>query len=305
MTKSKDKINNSCINILKFLILLYENKADYDSVMGIFSDNGEKPDKNVVQVVLNKYINALRVFGIKINKVKNKFYLESSLYSIPFSDDDLKSMSILINASKDFPDKEISENINNFISGLLFRMNNSDRIKLNNLTGKYDFSFFYSDIKKQIEECKKYCKEKPVINILYLNKGKEVNRRCNARELIYETKHTYFSVYDILKHEVVEIPLSKILSIVPQPQVGKSETTMTVIFQLKDRLAKNYKLKENEYIESVKPDGSITVVNRSEPIDKLFSRLMRYDKSCKILTPKYLRRDMFNLIERTLDNYND
>lgn len=306
MQKLSDKINNGCINIFRFLILLYQNKADYDSVMEIFnSDIEERGDKNVAQVVLNKYINALRVFGIKINKVKNKFYLESSLYSVPFNDDDLKSLSIFINAVKNFPDKDISDNVNEFISNLLLRMNNSDRVKLNNLIGNYDFSFFYSDIQKQIEDCKQYCKENQILNIIYLNKGREVKRKCCAKELIYETKHTYLSVYDILKHEVAEIPLSKILSVESQPLKGKSEVTTTVIYKLKGRLAKNYKVKENEYLESgPDKDGYITVVNRDEPIDRLFSRLMRYDKCCEIISPKYLRNEMLNLIENTLNNYN-
>ena len=50
-------------------------------------------------------------------------------------------------------------------------------------------------------------------------------------------------------------------------------------------------------------NGVLTVVNNGEPMDKLFSRLMRYSYNCTITNPKSYARKMYDLISETLDNY--
>ena len=125
------KLNDGCIKIFKLLILLYEDKADYNSVVEIFKDDLSEQSTNNIQVVLNKYINTLKVFGIKIKKYKNKYTLQSSLYSMGYNIDDLKSISILINSTKNFPDTKITQDLNEFINSLTLRMNNEDKNKLN------------------------------------------------------------------------------------------------------------------------------------------------------------------------------
>ena len=105
--------------MFKFLNLLYKNEAEYESVYEIFKSDiirenevyDDKKLNNLVQVVLNKYINALRIFGVKIKKEKNKFKLESSLYISEYSIDNIKAMSILTNANINIPDKDINKNI--------------------------------------------------------------------------------------------------------------------------------------------------------------------------------------------------
>ena len=77
--KTSLKLNDGCLKIFRLLNLLYEDKADYNSVVEIFKDDLNEQSTNNIQVVLNKYMNALKVFGIKLKKVKNKYKLQSSL----------------------------------------------------------------------------------------------------------------------------------------------------------------------------------------------------------------------------------
>jgi len=302
--KNNKKINNGCLNIFKFLSLLYEDNAYYDKVIRIFNEEVEaRKNPKITQVVLNKYINALRVFGIKIIKKNNKYEFESSLYSLNYTLDDLKSISMLLNAANNFPDKEISGNFRSFASELLLRMNNPDKKELHTLQTNYDFSFFYTDFKTQIEKCRNYCKNNQILNITFLSNGRETKIKCSAKEMIYDNKTAYLKVYNMTSNENVEIALPNILSIEVQPQkASASAQTMTVVYKLKGRLAKSYRLKENEYLDR-KENDEIYVVNKDEPMDKLLARLMRYSFSCEIISPKYLRNKMIDLINQTINLY--
>lgn len=312
MKNHNSKINNGCINIFKFLNLLYQNEADYESVYNIFKSDiiqenevyDDKKLNNLVQVVLNKYINALRIFGVKIKKENNKFKLESSLYFYDYSIDNIKAMSILTSANNNIPDKDINKNISELVNNIILRMDVQKRNILNSLLGNYDFTFYFTNIKDQIEQCRRYCKDNVLLEINYIKKKKEEKSICKPKEIRYTIKTAILSCYDIKKKEIIEIALPNIISIDELPNRTTSfESTTTVVYKLTGRLAKTYKLKENEKLDKIEEDG-ITIINSGEPRDKLFSRLMRYSDLCKIITPKYIRTDMINLINESLKNYN-
>lgn len=300
----KEKINSGCIKIFKMLNLLYEDRAYYDDVVEIFKDEVVEQSTNNLQVILNKNINTLKVFGIKINKRRNKFVLDSSLYSLKYSIGDLKAISILSDAIKNYPDDDLILDVRDFLDNIMLRMNNSDRNTLNEFTSKYNFSFFYSDIKEQIKQCQDACKENHVARLVYQKRGKKTQCRCVPKEVVFDTKKASLIFYDLDKKEKFSVPLSKIMSINLMPNVANPiESRITVIFKLKNRLSKTYKLKPGEYIDKVEQDGSIIVVSRVDNTEKLLSRLMRYGPNCEIMTPKSLRAKIKTLINETLERY--
>ena len=304
--KNNKKLNEGCLKIFQLLELLYEDKADYDSVISIFKDEFADQSTNNIQVILNKNMNALKVFGIKVIKENNKYKMLSSLYSMPFTLDDLKAISIITNSIKEFPDEEIDKNILSFINNIQFRMGNEDKNTLNNLSQNrnYDFSFYYSNIKDQLEQCRKICKEGFIINVFYISKGQEISCKCTPQEVLYDTKNAYLKVYDTISRQNLEIPITNILSIAKLPQIAKKvEMTTTVVYKLKNRLAQTYKLKETETSEGLNANGELIVINKGEPFDKLLQRLMRYLYNCEIVSPKNLREEMIKLINETLNNY--
>lgn len=304
--KNNKKLNEGCLKIFQLLELLYEDKADYDSVISIFKDEFADQSTNNIQVILNKNMNALKVFGIKVIKENNKYKMLSSLYSMPFTLDDLKAISIITNSIKEFPDEEIDKNILSFINNIQFRMGNEDKNTLNNLSQNrnYDFSFYYSNIKDQVEQCRKICKEGFIINVFYISKGQEISCKCTPQEVLYDTKNAYLKVYDTISRQNLEIPITNILSIAKLPQIAKKvEMTTTVVYKLKNRLAQTYKLKETETSEGLNANGELIVINKGEPFDKLLQRLMRYSYNCEIVSPKNLREEMIKLINETLNNY--
>lgn len=302
------KLNDGCLKIFQLLILLYEDKADYDSVVNIFKDEIDEPSINTIQVNLNKYFNTLKIFGIKIKKENNKFKLLSSLYSMKFSLDDLRAISLLTSSIHNFPDLDLTQDVSNFIQSLEARMNNDDKNKLDALNQNLttDNSFYYSDFREQIKQCEEICIENHEITVTYKKRKKEITRKCAPKEIIYDSKNAYLKVYDAVMHQHYEIPITNILSITKSPRLASSiEMKTTVVYKLKNRLAKTYKLKEDEQSEGFDKDGNQIIVNKGGVMDTLIPRLLRYSYNCEVISPKYLREEMKRIINETISQYEE
>lgn len=304
MTNNNEKLNNGCLKIFKFLELLYEDKAYYEDVINIFKDEiGDKSDNNL-QVVLNKHINTLKVFGMKIVKQNNKYVLESGLFTMELTKSDLKSISILSKIAENYPDKKCVKNINDFIKAVELRVNNEDKYLLTNYAKNYNFPFYYQDIKAQIEDCKRICEKNCLTEITYRKNKKILKIKCQPIEIIYDTKTVNILVYDTQKHAQVKISLPNILNIVENPSSCSGKTICTtVVFRLKGKLAKIYKMRPHEYLRNKEPDGSVVIVNKDEPFDELIARLMRYMNLCEIISPQFMRDKMIETINETLNKY--
>ena len=307
MTGQK-KLNNGCLKVFHFLTLLYEDRAYYDDVVEIFKDEiNPQQTSNNIQVTLNKYINTLKIFGFKVEKVKNQFKLLNSLFSMNYTLEDLKSINLIMTTVKDFPDDTANSEMNDFIKTLQLRMKSEDRNTLNmlNSTASYNFSFYYAGIRKQVEACEKYCKYNALLDIIYRKSGQDNRCKCIAKEVLYDSKNAYLKVHDSVKRQTLEIPITNILQISELPTMpNRVDLDTTVVFKLKGRLTKSYKLKENEHSEGYDENGDLIIVNKGEPFEKLFARLLRYFDLCEIVSPKFLREDMIKLISDTLENYN-
>lgn len=306
--KNNKKLNEGCLKIFHLLELLYNDKADYDSVVSIFKDEIDETSINTVQVNLNKYINTLKIFGIKIRKENNKFKLLSSLYAMNFDLDDLKAISLLASSINSFPDIDLTQEVNGFLQSLEARMNNEDKNKLNELKQNIptDNSFYYANLREQIKECEQVCKENCKITVIYKKRKKEISCKCTPKDVVYDSKNVYLKVHDYISHNLIEIPINSILTIIKSPSVASTiEMNTTVIYKLKNRLAKTYKLKEDETSEGFDKDGSQTIINKSGNIDNLIPRLLRYSYDCEIISPKILREEMKRIINETINLYEE
>ena len=181
------KINESSLKLFELLKLLYEDNADYNNVINILKDDLKTSQStNTVQVVLNKYINTLKVFGMNIIKENKKFKLLSSIYTMKLSLDDLKSINILTSSIKDFPDETLTNGVCEFLENLTFRMNKEDKQSFDNInkTHNYNFSFKYLELKEQIKHCQELCKNNQTLDVVYLKDSEEIHTKCTPKELI-------------------------------------------------------------------------------------------------------------------------
>ena len=227
---------------------------------------------------------------------------------MPYTLDDIKSINILINSMKNFPDKEITDEVEKFLDVITFRMDSEaqNTLQVLNQTNGYDFSFYYANMREQIEKCEEICKEKYIFNIIYTKNNKEIKCKCTPKEVIYDSKTVYLRIHDPSKRQNYEISLSNILSISRLPQVAKeTELNTTAVFKVKNRLAKTYQLKDNEASDGFDEFGNHIIVNRTGNFDSLINRLMRYGENCEVCTPKYLREQMIQTINDTLKQYEE
>lgn len=306
--KQSKKLNEGCIKVFNLLKLLHNDNADYESVIEIFRDETNEQTINNIQVNLNKFINTLKIFGIKIKKEKNQFKLLNSINTIKFTLEDLKSISILTEALQNFPDSELTEKANNFLQSVEKRMTNENKNTLNllNQNSKHDFSFYYSDIREQIQQCEKVCSEKYITSILYTQNGIEKSLRGTPKEVLYDSKTAYLKIYDYKTNRDYEIPISNIFSITRMPQKASGiEMQVSVVFKLKNRLAKTYKLKENEEFKGEDEFGNKIISSKHQVLDNLLHRLLRYTYDCEIISPQYVKDEMNRLINETIKQYEE
>ncbi len=300
--KFKEKYNESCIKIFKLYKLLYEDKAVYKDVIDIFTEDDE--DKQ--HVILNKYLNTLKVFGIKVNKINNKFVMQNNPFGLKLDMNDIRSIDIFEQFVKILPNGKTRKNLEAFLKMILSKFDeNANKMYASiKSTNTADFSFYYSDFREQIEKCETFCQESSIVDLKYLYKGKTLKCRCHAKQMIYDNKHAYIQVYKLDNQQLENILVSNIIEIESIPnQKSQMELPSSVTYKIKGRLASAYNIKENEYVQEVFSDGSKIIVAKNEPTDEILKRLIRYSNECVILAPKNIKNSMINTINDMLKNY--
>ncbi len=300
--KFKEKYNDGCIKIFTLYKLLYEDRAYYDDVMKIFTE--DENDKE--HVILNKYLNTLKVFGIKVKKENKKFVLLNNSFGLNFDINDVKSVNMFEQFAHILPNGKTKNNLEAFLNMIRSRFDDktNELYTTINSTNNSDYSFYYSDLRGQIEKCERFCQENFNVDIKYLYKGKVCYAYAKAKQMIYDNKNAYLQIYKIKDQQLENILVPNILYLEQSNNVENSmEFLPTITYKITGRLAKAYNLKESEYVREVLDDGSKVIVNTSEPTDQILQRLIRYNTECVILSPKNLKSKMIDMINDTLKNY--
>lgn len=307
MARLSEKYNDSCIKIFSLIKLLLNDDAEYSKVMSIFAEEASA-NLSTFPVILNKYLNTLKIFGIKVKKVKNKYYLLNMPFNIDLTENDVKAVQLLKSACEMIPNAKSKEILLTFIKAVEMRYNETAKSVVTsfNIDMHPDLTFYFSKFHDQILECEKLCSEKKKLEILYLTEDKESTIICSPKEVKYQNRKVCFSVFNQLSRQVFDIPIDNIKSIKQLPTLSSTQNvSMSVVYKLKGRLAEAYKLKEWEYSNGYDSNGNLIVVNSNEDPDVLLSRLMKYGENCILVTPKFMKDRMRELIDKVLNNYNE
>lgn len=297
------KQSSSSIKMFELLRLLYDNKAEYTKVKKFLAKNDGSDSK----VVINKYLNTLKIFGINVKKIGKNFTISSSPYNFNFEKTDLKAIIMVQNALEFLPKSKMKDELEEFLNNLFIRMDANSKTYIESIkkTEYKDLRFYYSQFEEQINLCEKLCEEGQVVELTYQSKD-------NVTETVTGTPvELDFSGYKILfvikgKKSKHSIPFDSIIAVNQLPTKSTDfNYSYNVIFRLKEKLAKAYRLRVNEEVLEKKPDGSIVIVNKNEDEDELLSRLMHYQSECEIISPKSFKEKMYNKISKTLALYND
>ena len=309
MTKKiTEKYNDACIKLFTFILMLYEDKAYFKDVIDLISD-GQYDGTSNTHVTLNKYLNALKIFGIKVKKIKNKYYMLSPLDKISLNLEDIQSIEKLKKVAELLPDNNSTkQNFNSLIKNLELRYDENTRnlaFSTNNIKSNHNQEFLNFDMVEQVKLCEKYCNDEFKLEILYTNpNNKDINIICSPLETLYLKRQICLRAIGNNGSRIYEIPLENIKSIKQLPtKINSNQLPTTIVFKVKNRLAKNYRLRDWEKLEKIEKDGSKIIVNKNEDINLLLKRLMKYGTECEIISPKFFKEEMINLINKTLSNY--
>ena len=286
--------------------MLYEGEVEFKKVIDHFSD-GQYDGTSNTHVTLNKYLNAMKIFGIKVKKINNKYHMFSSLYKIKFDLEDLKSITLLKKACELLPTGKNKTNCEQFIRDLKIRFdeNAQSMEQIADNDKNLHLAFYHSEMVEQVKQCEKYCQDKQKLEIIFTDdKGEEINLLCSPIEQIYQKRKICLKVLGNNGSRIYEIPIDNIKSIKQLPISSSSQSIpTTVVYRIKNRLARNYKLRDWERLDKIESDGSQIIVNKNEDLNMLIKRLMRYGTECEICSPKFLKEEMIEFINKTLLNY--
>ena len=308
MKKGSEKYNEACIKIFDLLKLLSKGPAKYQDVIDLFSS--EDPNSvSVAPVVLNKYLNTLKVFGINVYKEKNHYYLQSSFVTLNMTKNEVRLLKLLKVAGETISNQKQRLLFNRFIEDIECSLTNASREMLTKsddikLIERSEYFTKYRDI---IDECENFCVENHKIEVCFKQNNKEYKVICNPREVSYLNNKAYLSVFNNLSRQIFDVPVDSIISIKQIPTLFSGpDIGMTVVYKIRNGLAKAYRLKEWETSDGViDKDGWLTIINSNENFDVLVKRLMRYGANCKVVSPKNFREKMIINIDDTLRNYEE
>ena len=155
-----------------------------------------------------------------------------------------------------------------------------------------------NDIKISIELFERAVAKQRKVKLIF--KTKET-LDCIPLNIEIKGNKTYFNV-NYKKDRSIDASRLSAIQVIGQNFIEPFSGEQIVVFKLKGGLAKRYEAKVNERVD-INPDGTITVTNKNENKELLFSRLLRYDDKCEIIQPKGYREDMKDLINEMLNNY--
>lgn len=304
--KKPKKTGDACIRVLETLKFLYKNSASVQDIINHF----EKIDPNnrsYTSEVIGKYINTLRVFGFRFVKEKDKYILLNSPNQFDFTRVDLKALYLLENSAAKMPEEKLKEEISSFLQDLEKSFSDNTKILAHSITKPdfINFKFDYSKYSNQIHEYEKYCLDGQRIKVIYRNKyGAETSAMVEPNEIKYIENDVFLSVYNPVSAQIQDINFNAIIKIEQLPLKSNPKNMFSsVTFELKDNLAKVYKLRESEKLLQMSSDGSLVILNQQEDQTLLLKRLMRYGENCEVISPKTLREEMKQLVKATLSNY--
>lgn len=288
-----------------FLKMLYEGDVEFKKVIDLLS-NGKYDGTSNTHVTLNKYLNAMKIAGIKVDKIKKLYKMQNSPYKIKLSPDDLKCIETLKHAEDLLPEK-YKIIFDNFIHALEVRYDEYAQSvqQVSDNTQNLNLEFYHSELVEQLQKCEKYCQEKHKLEIIFTTEdGKELNIVCSPLEWDYKKRKNYLKVVGNNGNRIYEIPIENIKSLTQLPSTSTSMTMpTTIVYRIKNRLARNYKLREWERLDKIEGDGSHVIVNKSEDFDGLLHRLLRYGTECEVISPKFFKEEIIKVLNKTLENY--
>jgi len=157
---------------------------------------------------------------------------------------------------------------------------------------------------EEIELFKQYCRDGQLLEIYYKNQqANPVMLKVEPIEVVAGKKRVYLSGTDLQSNKKIRCDLSQIYSHKQLPSRIRSQAQKIVVtFRLTGKLVNNYRLYPGETIISREPD--LIVQHKTDEVDQLLRRLLKYGTQCEVLTPDCVRQEMCTRIDALQEAFN-
>lgn len=284
-----NKKHNSCVRVLEFLKLLIQSDIAINDIYK--TDKEDFKDIESYETYL-KYITTLDFSGIKTEKKGKKYSLCNSVFTVEFSEREILLLLKIYEAFKNCCLEKQREDIEQ-----LFK--NIQKFMPKNTVFNEQFQHLknielQNTLSQKAQTYQDYAELHQKLKIIY-----------NGEAMIVEPQNTeiengivYFNIYNPDKSNVMKLVADNIEKIEILPARTKGQNfSQTVVFEVYDRLAINYRLRECEYVESFTENSKI-IVNSGEDKDLLIKRLLKYGENCQVLKPTSFRKDFIETLKR-------
>ncbi len=284
------KHHDSCVRVLEFLKLLA--KEDIDIKELDYCKHGKFKDIEAHETFL-KYISTLEISNVDVKKISKKYSLCKFLEEITLSDEEI---NLLFNIYKSF-DACCLEKQKDFFENLFTKIEKSlsEPTKRKFLEKVNQFKYFKpSETSKIASEFQQYVDLSQKLSITY--NGETFT--ATPKKVEIKGKNIFLMVYDAKKAENIKLTAKDIEKIEILPlKTASTNMTTSIAFEVYDRLAINYRLRDCETVQTF-DDNKKLIINTGEDKKSLFKRLIKYGENCKIVSPKYLEKEMLLELEK-------
>ena len=257
---------------------------------------------------ITKYINTLRQVGCDIPRANSQTNFQYQLVKNPFpialQDDELLAANKLLMLLASQPDEVLHVNYYNVLKKVAWAIPGEVQIQMMFGNNGLLLSDSSSVEREQLTRFRELCKDAQVLEIGYaMDSGEEVKLRVEPSRVILSDNILYLVGMDRHNLRRVKLRLDAICDVRQLPFKVQHKVKLTsVVFAVKGRLAKTYRLFPGEAQVSSEP-GRLVIRAKTDDYQELLSRLMRYGYACEVVSPVYAREEMRERIARLLTLY--
>lgn len=282
------KRNLSGMQVIKTLQLLMEDNYTMIELIEKLNEKEKTPIFN--NSVVSKYINTCRYLGFDIPKIHNKYFVAKVPFGLNMSGRDVELIEKLSQTANNKLTNKQNKVFDSFVEKLN-KYSNKDITRVENKTVDLTYELFNKAIQ-----------QKRRIMLMFRIKAL---MECIPVEISERKGKSAFKVIHNNKVKYIAVDRISGLEILGKRFTQQEHQGQTVIFKLTGELAQRYSLREHEEEIAQNLPDYITISNHGEDKDELFSRLLRYDKNCEIISPKSYRDDLKALLDSMLANYGE
>lgn len=297
------KIANAGYRVLEILKELVHHPLSLPDLLLCIE---ETTDENFRQELILKYINTLRLLDLNVIKVNKKYCLQNSIEKIHYNRQDISLFLFLKEYSKKINHETLKDNlieILQFIERTFSK--NTKKLVTSKKISAYHLKKSLEIRDTNIEKFEKYCEDKQKIDIIYNYETKnQIFYRLAPIKVIYKKGKAVLVTYDAADNCYKEFFAENIITSKQSPQKQPSNFSASVLFKLKNRLAKSYRLKPDETVLEYTNDYML-ISNKTEDKELLIKRLLRYYNECEIIYPEACRERLVELVTQMEQLYYD